>query len=302
MTVTAVVLIALSALLHAGWNLLSKHSVPSAAFFFVATLAATCCLLPVLLVYREVVAALPGAVWVLLGFTSFCQAVYFAALAGAYRNGQISIAYPLARSSPVIVVTAVALLLGRGDQVGWLAVAGIVLVVAGGFLLPMAHFSDFRFSNYANWSCLFALMAAFGTAGYSLIDDEALRMVRSIPGLLEGNAERTIVFATLELAGTALCLAAFTFSNARSRAAFADVIGRTRGLATVAGIASAVCYGMVLISMAHVTNVSYVVGFRQLSIPIGALLGIAVLKERGCGPKYVGIAVVFTGLVLIAFG
>jgi drug/metabolite transporter (DMT)-like permease len=178
----------------------------------------------------------------------------------------------------------------------------VVLVVAGGFLLPMEHFSDFRFSNYANWSCLFALLAAFGTAGYSLIDDEALRMIRGLPGLSRSNAERTVVFATLELAGTALCLAVFTASNARSRAALTDVFRRTRGLAAVAGIASAICYGLVLISMAHVTNVSYVVGFRQLSIPIGALLGIALLKEPGYGPKYAGIAVVFTGLILIGFG
>jgi drug/metabolite transporter (DMT)-like permease len=80
------------------------------------------------------------------------------------------------------------------------------------------------------------------------------------------------------------------------------VFRRTRVLAAVAGIASAVCYGLILISMAHVTKVSCVVGFCQLSIPVGALLGILIFKEPGHGPKYAGIAIVFTGLVLIALG
>jgi drug/metabolite transporter (DMT)-like permease len=301
-TVTAAVLIAVSALLHAGWNLLSKHSVPTAAFFLVATLSATCCLAPVLWVYREVVVALTGTVWAMLALTSLCQAVYFAALAGAYRNGQISIAYPLARSSPVIVVAVVAVLLGKGDQVGWMAVAGILLVVTGGFLLPMARFTDLRLSNYANWSCLFALVAAFGTAGYSMLDDEALRIIRGLEGLSSGHVARTVVFAALELAGTAVCLAGSSLSNARSRAALGDVFRRTRAAAALAGIASAICYGLVLIAMAHVTNVSYVVGFRQLSIPVGALLGIALLKEPGDRPKYAGIGVIFSGLVLIGLG
>ena len=58
----------------------------------------------------------------------------------------------------------------------------------------------------------------------------------------------------------------------------------------------------VLFSMAYVDNVSYVAGFRQLSIPIGALLGMIVLRESLVAPKIVGVLGIFSGLVMIAFG
>lgn len=61
-------------------------------------------------------------------------------------------------------------------------------------------------------------------------------------------------------------------------------------------------YALVLIAMAFAENVSYVVGFRQLSIPLGAIVGILVLKEPSPVPKLAGVAIMFAGLVLIAMG
>ena len=54
--------------------------------------------------------------------------------------------------------------------------------------------------------------------------------------------------------------------------------------------------------MAYVTDISYVAGFRQLSIPLGAGLGIVFLKEPCPAAKIAGIAVLFIGLVLIGVG
>jgi uncharacterized membrane protein len=51
--------------------------------------------------------------------------------------------------------------------------------------------------------------------------------------------------------------------------------------------------------MAHVTNVSYIAAFRQLSIPFGAMLGIIVQKEPLYRPKLVGTGVAFAGLILV---
>jgi len=53
------------------------------------------------------------------------------------------------------------------------------------------------------------------------------------------------------------------------------------------------------VSMNYVSNVSYVAAFRQLSIPLGAIFGMAFLKEPRHLPKIVGIAVIFVGLVLV---
>jgi len=54
--------------------------------------------------------------------------------------------------------------------------------------------------------------------------------------------------------------------------------------------------------MGFVKNISYVVAFRQLSIPLGALMGIIVLREPRFPPKLVGVAVLCAGLALVATG
>jgi uncharacterized membrane protein len=61
-------------------------------------------------------------------------------------------------------------------------------------------------------------------------------------------------------------------------------------------------YGLVLASMTYVTDVSYVAAFRQLSIPIGALFGIVLLKEQCPAPKLLGILIISIGLILVGIG
>lgn len=47
---------------------------------------------------------------------------------------------------------------------------------------------------------------------------------------------------------------------------------------------------------------SYIVGFRQLSVPLGAILGIVILHERPYRTKLAGVLIMFIGLILVAVG
>lgn len=299
MSSTALVLILVSAVLHAGWNLLGKRQNPSAAFFLVTAVAGCALLSPVAYAHREVLVGLPESLWWMIAVTGLFQCLYYASLAGAYRSGDMSIAYPLARSSPLLVVTATVLLLGRGDQVGWGCVAGILLVVAGSFLLPMRYFGELRLGNYANRSCALALLAAAGTAGYSLVDDEALRLLRVGAAAGLGNTRLVLVYAFAEAASSAVWLGMWVLMVPAERAALRPALRRP-AWALVAGVFIYVTYILVLVSMAFVDNVSYVVAFRQISIPLGTLLGVIVLKEAAHPPKFTGVLVIFAGLVLVA--
>ena len=86
------------------------------------------------------------------------------------------------------------------------------------------------------------------------------------------------------------------------RASLSHVLRTNNRNAILAGVAIHLTYMIVLISLAFVDNVSYVVGFRQLSIPLGAALGVFVLKENPHAPKIVGVAIMFVGLILVALG
>ena len=68
------------------------------------------------------------------------------------------------------------------------------------------------------------------------------------------------------------------------------------------GIGIYLTYGLVLASMNYVSNIGYVAIFRQLSIPLGAIFGIILLKESKYPPKILGIIIIVLGLVFVGFG
>ena len=301
MSITAIILVILSAFLHAEWNLLSKRQHPTAAFFLIASLAGSFLLAPSLFLYGNMlVQNIPTRIWAHLFASGFFLALYYICLAGAYRAGDMSVAYPLARSSPVIVVTIVTLILGRGDQVSTLCVVGIALVVGGCFLIPLQRVSDLHLRMYVNPTCGLALLAAIGTAGYSIVDDEALRYLRTCA--LIGNTQTALAYACLEALSASTWLFVFVMLRRSGRSSLSQLLRAKKRYAVLAGFAIYFAYVLVLISLAFVNNVSYVVGFRQLSVPLGAILGIVVLKEAHYAPKIAGIIVMFVGLILVAVG
>ena len=72
--------------------------------------------------------------------------------------------------------------------------------------------------------------------------------------------------------------------------------------AGLAGIGIYAGYTLVLLSMAFVSNVGYAVAFRQVSVPLGAIVGISALGDRPHLPKLVGVAAMFAGLVMVGLG
>ncbi|MCK5484791.1 MAG: hypothetical protein KAI86_01175, partial [Desulfobacterales bacterium] len=118
MTLTAAILLLISAVTHAGWNYLSKKEHPTAAFYLVANTIGVIWVFPILLYYGNQIPLIPKSVWIFIAMSGFFLAAYLAALAGAYRAGDISIAYPLARSLPVIFVFLITLIFGKGKPLG----------------------------------------------------------------------------------------------------------------------------------------------------------------------------------------
>ncbi|GAL11814.1 metabolite transporter (DMT) superfamily [Vibrio astriarenae] len=51
---------------------------------------------------------------------------------------------------------------------------GFVVITVGCLFVPLARFSELRLKAYLNLGVLWALVAAIGTTGYSIVDKEAL--------------------------------------------------------------------------------------------------------------------------------
>lgn len=302
MSITAAILLIISAATHAGWNFISKKEHPTQAFYLVANTIGVICVLPILFYHWHHIYLIPLTVWIYAVMSGFFLAAYLEALAGSYRSGDISIAYPLARALPVLFVFCFTLFLGKGKPLGVWFILGAILVVGGCIILPLKAFRNFQISNYKNLCVSLAVLAAFGISGYTVTDDIALRHLRELAGKPFDPVEGTLIYMVLEGMSCSLWQSLFVFLQSRERANFTEILHNYKGAAATTGIGIYLTYGLVLVSMNFVTNVSYVAAFRQLSIPIGALFGMVLLREPRYNPKIIAVTMIFIGLILVGLG
>lgn len=304
MSFIAVALIVTSAFMHALWNYVSKRHSPSLAFFFITAASAAVLMSPLLIIHHQTLSLIPLYVWALILATGIAQTVYFFGLAGAYKKGDISLAYPMARALPVLLIATISLMLGNGTEIGRLGLVGMALITLGCVILPLPHFQKMQPRAYLNIVMFMALIAAVGTTGYTLIDDQALRQLRDTSAIRLSNGEITLLFISLQAMSTAVMLGIGTLLYHPERHQLQELM-KNRSLVLaglVTGVVIMTTYGLVLTSMAYVTNVSYVAAFRQLSIPIGAVLGLTLQREPRYLPKLIGIGVISIGLILVGTG
>ncbi len=299
MTLTAFTLLFASVFLHAGWNFLSKKKVPSLAFYTISSTVAGILWLPFFLWSGPELTLLPFRFWVIFLFSVGCEILYFTGLAYAYRRSDISLVYPLARALPVLMTAVLTILFGLGKTPGPLALGGMIVLSSGCLLMPLMRWRDFSFASYRGPALRFILLAAAGTTGYTILDSMAIRMLREIhPG--SSFACSTSYLFLLEI-GIAVSMFIIVCNSKSEYAEFRKLFLKSK-TPVVSGLFSSTAYVLILIAMGHVSNVSYVQAFRQMSLPLGVLAGIFLLHEKPGKPRLAGIFLVILGLVIVAFG
>lgn len=298
MTFTAFLLILISVLLHATWHFLSKSRRPAPAFFLLVSLSGLAVLVPLAgfsgLQFR---ALPPEFFWFLLG-GGLSGTLCDIGLSVAYRRADVSLAYPLARAIPVLLTALVTGIFCIGAPPGAVALWGMGEISAGCVLMPLSSFADMHWRSYFNPALFGILLAAAGTTGYTICDSQALKLIAAHGGTdrFWGAAaysamRETVLFSTL------FCYVALV--PGERRAINRDLFRHPHPY--FAGLFASGAYLLVLLAMGFVTNVSFVQAFRQMSLPVGVLLGMVILKERCTLPRTIGILLVLAGLVLTAF-
>ncbi|MFP6763448.1 MAG: hypothetical protein VB858_07515 [Planctomycetaceae bacterium] len=296
MSTVALILILISSIAHALWNLYAKRNEPSLPMFLLANLAGAAICLPGLLMHCQALARFTPEIWGLMVCTGLFQAIYCCGLALSYRSGEISRAYPVARAVPVVAVAAVSL--AAGVAIGPAALTGMVIVVAGCLLIPTDRLQDLRLSSYRRPWLLYALTAALGTAGYTILDDRCLRLIREVSGLSPVRA--AVVFLVFDTFVSFLWLSLFVSCRRADRRQLGELLRVGKFRCVRLGAAMYLTYLMVLTAMGYASDVSYIAAMRQLSIPLGAALGVVVLGESASRTKQLGIAVTCAGLLLVS--
>ena len=298
MNLTAFLLILVSVFMHAAWTFLGKKESPSSAFFFVAAVAGGIFCLPFAIFSGVDFAAIPAKFWYILICSVSFNLVYFFALAAGYRSGDISLVYPLGRSLPVLLTAGVTILLQIGGKtLSQNALIGMAILFVGCVILPLQKWSDFKLKTYFSKVIFWVLLISFGTTGYTILDSMDMAILKTIH--FNNGILRAIFF---------MCAAEFLISFGMffivlaSRREREELKRISRSWTPyIAGVFTASAYILVLLAMNQVTNVCYIQAFRQMSLPLGMLAGVFILKESCSMPKIIGIILIVTGLVMTSF-
>jgi len=295
MTITAIILILISTCLHATWNLIAKSGKPSPLFFLILTLSTVTILTPFLLLNLGGMHTVPTKFWWLLLATGFFETIYYTGLAQAYRHGDISLVYPLIRALPVLLIPLVCFILGLGKTLSFEVICGMVLIGIGCIMMPIKKFRTWHVRDYKGVALWWVIPGALGTVGYTIIDSEAIKLLNidafSVPvNVIYSGLINTAILPWLTLV--------VIFSS--SWKGLKDYRGKKILRPITASAATCLAYMLILASMKYVANVSYVAGFRQLSIPLGVILGVIILKEKIFLPRIIGCIIIVAGLILTA--
>jgi drug/metabolite transporter (DMT)-like permease len=260
-----------AAVLHAGWNLIAKRAIdPFLALwgqFLVAGLGSA--------VVLAFVGPPPAAAWGWALLTGIIHVPYICGLAWAYRYGDFSLAYPVARGGGALIAAIGGLLL-LDDDLSAAGVAAIVIVVAGMSLLAVG-------APVVQVAIAVGVAATIGS--YTVVDSHAARE-------FDGPS---YVFAAFVMMGA--CITVTGVASGRARELVAVGVDAWRRTALAAAM-SVVTYGLVLLAVRR-APVGYVAALRESSVLIASVVGWRMLGEGRGRVRTVAAGVIVAGLVLL---
>ncbi|MBS7635160.1 EamA family transporter [Candidatus Bathyarchaeota archaeon] len=279
-------LVVVSALFHALWNLLAKGGSDKGAFMWWMTFTSLFTVLPIY--YLQISDwSLPFEAIPLMLASGSAEALYFISLGKAYELGDLSVVYPLARSSPLFLFLLALVFLGEEISI-WGAI-GILLVLLGVYMIHLRGLSSRAFlhpiSSIRSRASQFALMAALSTSIYSLIDKVGVMIVG--PFLYSFWLDLFIIalLTPMVLWNGGLGILVSEWRSRGPRIIFSGFLMR-------------VGYLLVLVAMG-MAQVSYILSVRQLSIVIGAALGVGLLGEEHGWVRLIASMIIFSGIFIL---
>jgi drug/metabolite transporter (DMT)-like permease len=168
-------LVAGAAVLHVGWNVLLKTAGDPLRAAAIGMLSASVIIVPAAAIGWFVMGRppIPPEAIALGAASGVLEAAYFSFLAAAYRRGDLSVVYPIARGTAPLLAVAVGIGI-LGERLGPAGIAGVVALLAG--LLALQRPWRF-FRGGGDPAVGFALATGVMIAAYSAVDRVGARVV-----------------------------------------------------------------------------------------------------------------------------
>jgi len=290
MSLRVVALVLASCVLHAWWNLLLKRARDKMAFTALFLLLTPLLYLPMAL-FLAGGARIPAVGWGCMLAASALYFGYFAALATAYKDGELSAAYPLARGVGPALALVWGVLFLRERPTGW-GFFGVMLVVGATVLLVRVGRGKVALrSGLPPGAVLAALVVGLMYSLYSLTDKVGVGRLHIHPAL----------YIYLTYAMSALAFGLWFVGRRGSEPLLAEWRANRTACTAVAAL-NVFSYLLVLYAMSLPgTPVSYVIPLRSVSVLIAVLLGVEVLQEGERWSKLGAAALMMAGIALMAW-
>jgi len=274
--VFAAVLFAAAA--HAGWNATIKRGIEPLLVTVLIAIGAGVVALP----FLPLVGLPAGPAWPWVIASVIIHLGYFAGLIEAYRTGDMSQVYPIARgSAPLLTATISTTWLGEAlGLVGWI---GLLSLVCGVFLLSLRESGDLAKLNRR--AVGFALFTALTICAYSVVDGVGAR--------ISGNAHAYTVALFI---GNAVVMA--LYGVARRGAKIVPDMSPFWRTGLAGGGLQLGSYWVAIWAMT-VAPIAVVAALRETSVLFGALIAVVILKEPLRPIRIVAALLIVAGLMMI---
>ncbi len=287
MTALALTLVLASAVAHATWNYLAKSSRDTFAFTWGFTTVASLVYLPIAIVVSSARPP-PASALVFVAVTVALHLVYFALLNASYARADLSVVYPVARGTGIMLIPVGAAFL-LGERVSAYGAVSIAVIILG---VLSVHSRGTGLSairgvvhSIAEPGSRLAALTGVIIAAYSLWDKNSLGHLSPI------ELDTGIFF------GQALFNAPIVLRWRRPMLA-REI--RERLIAILAaGVLAPLAYLLVLTALTF-SRVAYVAPTREIGIVLGTLLGARTLKEPYPANRTIGSALIVLGIFGLA--
>jgi drug/metabolite transporter (DMT)-like permease len=265
----------LAAALHAVWNALVKTSgdrLVTLGFVALINVLIGLAILPF-------VDPPNRASWTFIAISLAFKYAYYAFVFFAYRVGDLSLVYPLARGFAPLAVTVGAAIFAH-EYLSLPSLAGVMIACLGISSLAIGGLGKLH-GSLPIW---LAIGSGLTVAIYTVCDGLGVRVADSTLGFIAWIyvLEVPVVLAILWL----------------RRRGLAHAIAAHWRYGSLAGVLSAVAYGLVLIAALYVP-LSIVSALRETSVIIAALIGTVVLGERPWKDRVAASTFVAGGVALM---
>lgn len=288
MTLASLLLVVLASFIHASWNLLAKRAASVGPVFVFAYNVVSCVAYAPWVLYLLAEGAI---IWTSegIGFvlaSGIIHLAYSLCLQRGYQVADFSVVYPVARGTGPMLSTIGAVLV-LGETPTGKGFVGLALVVVGiGLIATQGNLSAFRRPG-GQVGVRWGTATGGLIASYTVVDAYAVKTLGIAPVILDwfSNLLRFFILLPLVLANP-------------SRA-----LERMRGFWWIAigvGLLSPLSYILVLAALTSGAPLSLVAPMREMSMMVGALMGMLILREA-VGPwRLAGCAVLIGGVILLS--